>query len=80
MHTWPLVPSLPYIVDPCRSQYVWVEKSAEDRLRDSLRAPEPPVLDQTFASFAHESIMRDVNLKMSGHDYHPELDVRLRGK
>jgi hypothetical protein len=38
------------------------------------------VLDQTFASFAHEALMRDVNLKMSGHNYHPELDMRLRGR
>ena len=38
------------------------------------------MLDQTFASFAHEALMRDVNLKMSGHNYHPELDMRLRGR
>ena len=27
-----------------------------------------------------KAIMRDVNLKMSGHDYHPERDVRYKNK
>ena len=63
-----------------KEEYPWMEKSKEDRASDARRAQVPPVLDQTFASFAHEALMRDVNLKMSGHNYHHELDMRNRSK
>merc|ERR1711988_162954 len=58
-----------------KSHYPWELKSALDYERDAKIREQPQFLDANFCKYYHEAIIRNINLKMSGHDYHPELDV-----